>query len=194
MPNNNSERFYYFTRSLFDSLNHAYFPSSGVYFLSEWKKTRAEIDYQIWKNYFSAARSIFSVYFFYRGEFSTSLGDALPNYDEIIGGGIQSFMGLREGELNGPILMTHRLGFQLPIPRSNMLFWDRVYVEGFGDLGGAWSARNLMAWNNLIWGTGGGLGFDTKIGSIQLVYGHSDSGSKQFYISVGKSFFVQSAQ
>ena len=83
-----------------------------------------------------------------------------------------------------------RLGYYVRSQGLSGRFGRGVYLGGWVEAGNAWATRSEARLDNLIYSGTLGVGVDTFLGPVYLVYGHSDDGHGSFYLSLGRTSFT----
>ena len=100
-------------------------------------------------------------------------------------GGVNSFYGLREGQLWGRYMMLSSLEYRYWLPK----FWafDTFFSARY-DLGATWNKMEEIKSYDFVSGYGAALSFNTPIGPISFAYGRTNRGQRRFYFSAGFDF------
>lgn len=186
-----------FTSQLkFDQLDSVYFPRRGVYASAEYFSSRSYLGADhVYRKLSMQSHGFYSFgrhTFFLSANGGGSLGSEIPLYDEFLLGGFRSLSGYREEELRGQHFGVGRSGYIYRLPVPPTVFWNKVYLAGWGEAGNTWNRKSDMEFDSLKYAGTIAMGFDTKLGPIFLAYGQSGEDHRQFYISVGRTFGIRS--
>lgn len=122
----------------------------------------------------------------------TSFDREVPAYSEFLVGGENSFVGMSEGELRVNDFAVGTLVYRYRLARLPPTFGQAIYALVLFDAGKVWRAaedeNDPDEDSDWIFGGGGGLGLDTRLGPIYIGYGQTDEGAHRGYFSLG-SFF-----
>ncbi len=100
-------------------------------------------------------------------------------------GGINSFYGLREGQLWGRYMILLSFEYRYWLPKVWAL---ESYISARYDLGATWNKMEEINSQDFISGVGAALSFSTPIGPISFAYGRSNRGQRRLYFSAGFEF------
>jgi len=105
----------------------------------------------------------------------------IPASERFYIGGRYSFRGLRTDQLTGAkmVLGNIELRFKLPY---------RLYLSGFYDFGEVYKSIDQIKFQNLRFGYGVSLAYDSPLGPIDIGYGKTVSQKNRLYINVGLLF------
>lgn len=117
----------------------------------------------------------------------TSLGTALPAYDQFTLGGFYSFSGYREWQLRGRYFAVGRLGYSYRFASLPTTVGRGIYLGTWVDVGNTWMTIDQVG-NDLRYSGTLYLGADTRIGPFYLGYGQAKDGNHSLYITLGRSF------
>jgi NTE family protein len=179
-----------------DQLDSAYFPRRGIYlgldYLSSQKYLGADYAY---RKMYGDAHLFYSLdrfTFFLSGSGGGNLGSTIPLYDEFLLGGFRSLSGFRIEELRGQQVAVARAGSMVLLPIPATVLWKRIFLAAWAEGGNTWTTVDQMSFASLKYAGTFSFGLDTKLGPIFLGYGQSGADHQQFYISVGRTFGIQS--
>lgn len=179
----------------FDQLDSAYFPRSGFRWAGEAifyeNGLGSEFDYRKLMLHALTVLSVKDLSLAFMGQAGFRWNTEIPDFDEFTLGGFQSLAGFRDGELRGQNLLAGRAMAYYRLPFRRNIFWKKMYLLGWADLGNAQEPGASWSWNHLEKAGAGGLGFDTPLGAVYLAYGSAGGDHHQFYISVGRSPVVR---
>lgn len=105
----------------------------------------------------------------------------LPPTEKFYMGGSRDFFGYRVFELEGDKLFngSYELRFRLPY---------RFYVSGRFDVGNVWGNWNQIRMDDLLYGYGIRLSYDSYLGPFSISYGRNNINHDQFYLDLGYDF------
>ena len=100
-------------------------------------------------------------------------------------GGVDSFYGLREGQMWGRYMMLLSFEYRYRLPK----FWAfDTFISARYDLGASWNKMEEIKSYDFVGGYGGALAFSTPIGPFSFAYGRTNRGQQRFYFSAGFDF------
>ncbi|MCB2189238.1 MAG: patatin-like phospholipase family protein [Deltaproteobacteria bacterium] len=171
-----------------DSLDRAWFPSSGISTsLRYWQMLRelgSTVSYQrlwwegIWP-YALAEKHVLEL----NWSAATSFFSNPPLSQTMFIGGINGMWGYGFDELHGMDYVRAQLLYRWKL--SQMLIWELGL-----NAGNAWDDLNLAETMDyrLLWGGGTGLGVDTPLGPIRVILGVGEQGRLAAYLTFGSGF------
>ncbi|TNF74658.1 MAG: patatin [Acidobacteria bacterium] len=174
------------TRIIIDRLDHPFFPRQGYFFRGESFYSReslgADNDYHrvegdlaSWWTW-NRRNTIFASV---QGGWSP--GEELPVYDLFAIGGFFSLSGFEEEQIQGQYFGVGRLGYYRELG-------SKKYLGGWFEAGNAWSDRDEVDLDDLIYTATAFVGMDTTIGPVYLAYGYADTGNGKVYLFIGRTF------
>jgi len=104
----------------------------------------------------------------------------LPDYEKFSVGGVNTLRGYDLSEFEGEKMLVFNAEYRWDIAESTQLVV-------FGDAGYAWVLDDPIRFDDIKFGYGVGLRFDTPLGPIRLDYGLGEEGG-QTYFSIGQTF------
>ena len=104
----------------------------------------------------------------------------LPDYEKFSVGGVNTLRGYDLSEFEGEKMLVFNAEYRWDIAESTQLVV-------FGDAGYAWVLDDPILFDDIKFGYGVGLRFDTPLGPIRLDYGLGEEGG-QTYFSIGQTF------
>jgi len=105
----------------------------------------------------------------------------LPSFDRYEIGGVSTIRGYDYEEFSGDKMLVLNAEYRFPLAEN---FQGVV----FADWGNAWDYDESISINDLKFGAGVGVRFDTPIGAIRIDYGIGEDKEGQFYLSIGHTF------
>jgi outer membrane protein insertion porin family len=105
----------------------------------------------------------------------------LPSFDRYEIGGVSTIRGYDYEEFSGDKMLVLNAEYRFPLAEN---FQGAV----FADCGNAWDYDESISINDLKFGAGVGVRFDTPIGAIRIDYGIGEDKEGQFYLSIGHTF------
>jgi NTE family protein len=105
----------------------------------------------------------------------------LPPTEKFYMGGSQDFYGYRIFELVGDKLFNGNYELRLKLPY-------RFYVSGRFDVGNVWGNWSEVRIDDLLYGYGFRLSYDSYLGPFSISYGRNNIGHDQFYLDLGYDF------
>lgn len=106
---------------------------------------------------------------------------SLPSFAEYQVGGMNSIRGYDLGEFSGDKSLVFNVEYRFPLA-------ENFQAVLFADWGQAWSIEESIDFEDLKFGRGVGVRFDTPLGPIRLDYGISEDGIGKTYLSIGHTF------
>ena len=106
---------------------------------------------------------------------------SLPSFAEYKVGGMNTVRGYDFGEFSGDKYLVFNVEYRLPLA-------ENFQAVLFADWGNTWEIEQSINLEDLKFGRGIGIRFDTPIGPIRLDYGMDEEGKGQTYFSVGHTF------
>lgn len=177
-----------------DTLDNAFFPSSGVRADLAWTYARgdwgAARDYQTLEGSFAMAHRL-------NGRTTlmgqVSGGAPLEGRQDLTAlyrlGGFFSLAGYQPGELTGEKFAVARLALTYQLNSSSpLLFGMPVYVGATLETGDVWSGPRTLETAELRTGASLYVAADSFLGPIYLAYGRSDSDRSSLYLFLGRPF------
>jgi len=104
----------------------------------------------------------------------------LPEYEKFSVGGVNTLRGYDLSEFQGEQMLVFNAEYRWDVA-------DKTQLVVFGDAGYAWALDEPMRFDEIKFGYGVGLRFETPIGPIRLDYGIGEEGG-QTYFSIGQTF------
>ena len=104
----------------------------------------------------------------------------LPEYEKFTVGGVNTLRGYDLAEFEGEQMLVFNAEYRWDIA-------DNTQLVVFGDAGYAWALDEPIRLDDIKFGYGVGLRFDTPLGPIRLDYGLGEEGG-QTYFSIGQTF------
>lgn len=105
----------------------------------------------------------------------------LPSFALYQVGGMNTLRGYDFGEFSGDKSLVFNVEYRFPLA-------ENFQAVIFADWGQAWDYEESIDLEDLKFGRGIGVRFDTPIGPIRLDYGISEEGEGQTYFSIGHTF------
>jgi len=105
----------------------------------------------------------------------------LPSFTKYEIGGMATLRGYDLGEFSGDTSLVFNAEYRFPIS-------DNFQAVVFADWGQAWDYGESIDFEDLKFGRGVGVRFDTPLGAIRLDYGIGESGVGKTYFSIGHTF------
>lgn len=100
-------------------------------------------------------------------------------------GGMDSFYGIRQGEMQGRHLIVGSLEYRYWLPTK--FFFD-TYLSVRFDMGAVWENVLEIQAEDFIGGKGVAVSFDTPLGPFEFAYGWAANGRKEIYFKAGYDF------
>ncbi len=116
----------------------------------------------------------------------SSLGSDLPGYAQFQLGGPFGFAGLADGQFRGSYLGVGSLGYRLRLMELPAQLGRGLYAITRFDTGNVWP--DDVALDDLRYGGTVGVGADSTMGPISLLWGAADGGYTRYYFSLGTVF------
>ncbi|HZK12153.1 MAG TPA: BamA/TamA family outer membrane protein, partial [Atribacterota bacterium] len=105
----------------------------------------------------------------------------LPSFAAYQVGGMNTIRGYDFGEFSGDKFLVFNVEYRFPLA-------ENFQAVLFADWGQAWDYEGSINFEDLKFGRGIGVRFDTPLGPIRLDYGISEEGIGQTYFSIGHTF------
>ncbi|MGB6606900.1 MAG: BamA/TamA family outer membrane protein [Atribacterota bacterium] len=105
----------------------------------------------------------------------------LPSFAAYQVGGMNTIRGYDFGEFSGDKSLVFNVEYRFPLA-------ENFQAVLFADWGQAWDYEESINFEDLKFGRGVGVRFDTPLGPIRLDYGISEEGIGQTYFSIGHTF------
>ena len=105
----------------------------------------------------------------------------LPSFTKYEIGGMANLRGYDLGEFSGDKSLVFNAEYRFPLS-------DNFQAVLFADWGQAWDYGEIIDFEDLKFGRGVGVRFDTPLGPIRLDYGIGESGVGKTYFSIGHTF------
>ncbi len=105
----------------------------------------------------------------------------LPSFAAYQVGGMNTVRGYGLGEFSGDKFLVFNVEYRFPLA-------ENFQAVLFGDWGQAWDYKESFNLEDLKFGRGIGVRFDTPLGPIRLDYGINEEGEGQTYFSIGHTF------
>jgi len=105
----------------------------------------------------------------------------LPSFAAYQVGGMNTLRGYDFGEFSGDKSLVFNVEYRFPLA-------ENFQAVVFADWGQAWDYDESINFEDLKFGRGVGVRFDTPLGPIRLDYGISEEGIGQTYFSIGHTF------
>lgn len=105
----------------------------------------------------------------------------LPSFAAYQVGGMNTLRGYDFGEFSGDKSLVFNVEYRFPLA-------ENFQAVLFADWGQAWDYEESINFEDLKFGRGVGVRFDTPLGPIRLDYGISEEGIGQTYFSIGHTF------
>jgi NTE family protein len=122
---------------------------------------------------------------FWGGSAGTDLGSGAPLFEQFSLGGLRSMSGYHEGQLQGPVFATTRLGAYRSMRPLSSVFRANLYLGAWLDAGNVWSVMDDVRLDELRTSASVAAGLDTPVGPIYLVYGRAKDGRDAAYLTIG---------
>ncbi len=106
---------------------------------------------------------------------------SLPSFAEYKVGGMNTVRGYDFGEFSGDKSLVFNVEYRFPLA-------ENFQAVVFADWGQAWNYEESISFEDLKFGRGVGVRFDTPLGPIRLDYGFGEDGTGQTYFSIGHTF------
>ena len=172
-----------FGQLIFDNTDDRYFPRSGIRFLLN-GETIVEFErnakpFTKFSGEFNWNLPLYPSQTISFNLFAGTSINGLPIYEQFRLGGANDLPGYHRDELWGDHAMFVRLNYRYK-------FFRRLYFQTNFSLGNVNNSR--LSFKNSIGGISTGLLADSPLGPISILYGWSDNGREQFYLSLGYDF------
>ncbi|HER24252.1 MAG TPA: outer membrane protein assembly factor, partial [Candidatus Atribacteria bacterium] len=105
----------------------------------------------------------------------------LPSFAEYQVGGMNTLRGYDFGEFSGDKSLVFNVEYRFPLA-------ENFQAVIFADWGQAWDIEQSINLEDLKFGRGVGVRFDTPLGPIRLDYGINEEGEGKTYFSIGHTF------
>jgi len=105
----------------------------------------------------------------------------LPSFAEYQVGGMNTLRGYDFGEFSGDKSLVFNVEYRFPLA-------ENFQAVIFADWGQAWEIEQSINFEDLKFGRGVGVRFDTPLGPIRLDYGINEEGEGKTYFSIGHTF------
>ena len=105
----------------------------------------------------------------------------LPSFAAYQVGGMNTLRGYSLGEFSGDKSLVFNVEYRFPLA-------ENFQAVLFADWGQAWDYEESIDFEDLKFGRGVGIRFDTPLGPIRLDYGISEEGEGKTYFSIGHTF------
>lgn len=105
----------------------------------------------------------------------------LPSFAAYQVGGMNTVRGYGLGEFSGDKFLVFNVEYRFPLA-------ENFQAVLFADWGQAWDHKENFNLEDLKFGRGVGVRFDTPLGPIRLDYGINEEGEGQTYFSIGHTF------
>jgi len=105
----------------------------------------------------------------------------LPSFAKYEVGGMSTLRGYDLGEFSGDKSLVFNAEYRFPLS-------ENFQAVVFADWGQTWGISENFNFDELKFGRGVGVRFDTPLGSIRLDYGIGESGVGKTYFSIGQTF------
>ena len=105
----------------------------------------------------------------------------LPSFAVYQVGGMNTVRGYGLGEFSGDKFLVFNVEYRFPLA-------ENFQAVVFADWGQAWDYKESLSLEDLKFGRGVGVRFDTPLGPIRLDYGINEEGEGQTYFSIGHTF------
>jgi NTE family protein len=182
-----------FARFSYDKLDNLFFPRRGQQFEFEYRGQReglgGERDFDAYVTSWLIARSIDRHTFIFWTDMGTTVDNLTSPQDVFSLGGFFNLSGLPPDSLSGPHYGIARLLYYRKIGRGGSGVLDLpAYVGLSFEMGNAWQDRHDISTGDLRKDGSLFFGVDTPLGPVYLATGFDESGDKQFYLFLGRSF------
>ncbi|MFL6578172.1 MAG: patatin-like phospholipase family protein [Povalibacter sp.] len=193
LPADEFDRGGVFARFSYDKLDNLFFPRRGQQFEFEWRGERqnlgADRDFNAYYSSWLIARSIDRNTLIFWADAGTTVDDLTRPEDWFSLGGFFNLSGLPPDSLSGPHYAIARLLYYRKIGRGGSGVLDLpAYVGMSFEMGNAWQERDEISTAGLRKNGSVFFGVDTPLGPVYLATGFDESGDKQFYLFLGRSF------
>ncbi|GAF90604.1 unnamed protein product, partial [marine sediment metagenome] len=105
----------------------------------------------------------------------------LPSFAAYQVGGMNTLRGYDFGEFSGDKSLVFNVEYRFPLA-------ENFQAVLFADWGQAWDYGESIDFEDLKFGRGVGVRFDTPLGPIRLDYGINENGEGKTYFSIGHTF------
>ncbi len=105
----------------------------------------------------------------------------LPSFAAYQVGGMNTVRGYDFGEFSGDKSLVFNVEYRFPLA-------ENFQAVLFADWGQAWDYQESIDFEDLKFGRGVGIRFDTPLGPIRLDYGINEEGEGKTYFSIGHTF------
>lgn len=181
----------FFARVFTDTLDSAFFPSSGVLGLAGWRGSRTELgaDSEFDQALFdlNGAVSWHSHTLQLGARYLSTVQGQAPIQSSFRLGGLFDLPGFVENELSGQNLYLLRTGYMRKL--SN-LFSTSPYLGLTVQYGQVAQTEEELDLSDGIVAGSVWLGWDSFIGPLYVGYGQADTGNQSFYLILGSSFSI----
>lgn len=182
-----------FARFSYDKLDSIFFPRRGQQFEFEWRGERdslgADQDFDAFVTSWLIARSLDRHTLIFWTDMGTTVEDLTRPEDLFQLGGFFNLSGLPPDSLPGPHYGIARLIYYRKIGRGGSGVLDLPAYAGVSlEAGNAWMTRDEISTGDLRKNGSLFFGVDTPLGPVYLAAGFDESGDKQFYLFLGRSF------
>ena len=173
----------------FDTLNSAFFPTSGVRGLAQWLGSRTglgadnEFDQALLD--FSGAASFGAHTLLFGARYFTTYRGSAPLQNRFRTGGLFELPGFVENELSGQNLYLLRSGYQRKLAN---LFNTSPYLGLTLQYGQVFDSEEDISLSEGIVGGAVWLGWESFFGPIYAGYGRADTGDQSLYLIIGQPF------
>ncbi|HEY5810155.1 MAG TPA: patatin-like phospholipase family protein [Povalibacter sp.] len=193
LPADDFNRGGFFARFSYDKLDNIYFPRRGQQFEFEWRGERenmgADLDFDAFAASWLVARSIDRHTLIFSTDMGTTIDSVVRPENLFSLGGFFNLSGLPAGALTGPHYGIARLIYYRKIGRGGSGVLDLPAYAGLSlEAGNTWGDRDDVSVDNLRKDGSLFFGVDTPLGPVYLAAGFDESGDKQFYLFLGRSF------
>ncbi len=175
-----------------DRLDNPNFPNLGYFVdvqgMISRKYLGADDEYEsavfLYEHYFTRNGHTIS----YRLHGGSSFGKELPVYAQFSEGGLHSFPGYAEGQLRGTYVGIGQLSYRRRFAQLPPSLGEGVYAGASVTAGNVWNESADIGFDDLQYSASVGVGADTVLGPLLIVYARAEQGNEQYYFSLGTSF------